>query len=107
VLDEFVSHLTGKARDAERKVRKNDYSCILAGENLIQNSRITLLQVDEGTIAEAKVLYNRYWEHGLDLTDWTSAVLMRKNGIGRILTFDEGFGRLKAIPEYGKISLVH
>jgi predicted nucleic acid-binding protein len=103
VLDEFVSHLTGKARDSDRIVQRNDYANIKAGENAIQDSDVILLQVDEETIAQAKALYDTYWEHGLDLTDWTTAVLMKKNGISRLLTFDQGFDRLKSVKEYSRI----
>jgi|WetSurMetagenome_2_1015567.scaffolds.fasta_scaffold56590_2 predicted nucleic acid-binding protein len=106
VLDEFVSHLTGKARDADRKVQRNDYECIKAGENAIQDSEVILLQVDEETIAQAKILYDRYWEHGMDLTDWTTAVLMKKNGISRVLTFDKGFDRLVVVSDYKGIERI-
>jgi predicted nucleic acid-binding protein len=104
VLDEFVSHLNGKARDADRKVQRNDYGNIKAGENAIQDSEVILLQVDEETIAQAKILYDRYWEHGMDLTDLTTAVLMKKNGIRKLVSFGADFDRLAAIPGYGALN---
>lgn len=106
VLDEFVSYLTGKARDCDRKVGRKDFENIRLGESIIQESQIILLQVDEATVAEAKAAYNRYWDLGLDLTDWTTAVLMNRNKITDLVSFDSGFDRLKVIKEYAKIKRI-
>lgn len=107
VLDEFISYLTGKARGRDRKIREKDYENIRRGENIIQDSQIILLQVDEAIVAEAKASYNRYWDLGLDLTDWTTAALMNRNKITNLASFDSGFDRLNAIKEYSRIRRIH
>ncbi|MFH0862317.1 MAG: hypothetical protein V1875_04725 [Candidatus Altiarchaeota archaeon] len=59
VLDEFVSYLTGKARDRDRSIRREDYENIKRGGDVIQDSQIILLQADEAVVAEAKASYSR------------------------------------------------
>jgi predicted nucleic acid-binding protein len=103
VLTEVVSYLTGKARNKNRKIEVEDYLNILRGENIIQDSSIILLQVDESIISEAKAGYNKYYDLGLDLTDWTNAILMNKNKITQIASYDQGYDRLKQIKQYQKI----
>jgi len=106
ILDEFVSYLTGKARNKGRTIDKKDYENIRAGENIIQDSLINLLHVDEVIIGQAKTCYNQYWYMGLDLTDWTTVVLMRKNKIKTLLSFDGGFDRLKDTDDLGEIERI-
>lgn len=103
ILDEFVSYLTGRARNSSRKMQNQDYKNIQLGEYSIQQSEIRLLHVSEETISTAKVYFGRFWDIGLDLTDWTTAVLMREKKIENILSFDSGFDRLKSIAEFTKI----
>jgi len=107
VLDEFISYLTGKARDRDRKIREKDYENIKLGENIIQDSQIILLHADEAIVAEAKASYNRYWDMGLDLTDWTTTALMNRNKIKNLASFDSGFDRLNSIKEYSRIKRIY
>jgi predicted nucleic acid-binding protein len=103
VLDEYVSASVGQSRDKNHKTKQDALEKIREGEKLIQDSAIELLHVDEETIGQAKVCFNKYASYGLTLTDWTIAVLMRKNRIDKIITFDAGFERLKSTKEYYKI----
>jgi predicted nucleic acid-binding protein len=103
VLVEYVSAAVGQSRDRDRKTKQDALEKIREGEKLIQDSAITLLHVDEETIGQAKVCFNKYSDYGLTLTDWTCAVLMRKNRIDRVMTFDAGFERLKSTKEYDGI----
>lgn len=106
ILDEFISHLTGKARNRDRTINRKDHEAIKEGEDIIQDSSINLLHVDDVIVGQAKTYYNEYWYLGLDLTDWTTVALMRKNRIKTLLSFDAGFDKLGETKEFNGIERV-
>ena len=63
------------------------------------------MKVDERDFATASFLRNNP-EIIPTLTDWTSLVLMARNKIFKILTFDRHFSSARRIPEFRNIQQV-
>ena len=74
-------------------------------DTIQQSEKVRLLKVDERDFATASFLRNNP-EIIPTLTDWTSLVLMARNKIFKILTFDRHFSSARRIPEFRNIQQV-
>ncbi len=86
ILDEAVTGCRQRTRNHQLSVELG--TLILSSESLL------MLRVDEETLAEAWALYKSRREIPLSLTDCTSAILARKQGIADIYTYDSDFQAL-------------
>jgi hypothetical protein len=64
------------------------------GEAIIASKVVNKIWVDQKSFNESWELFKKQGEIGLSFTDSTSLILMRKNGIYKIFTFDEHFKKL-------------
>ncbi len=77
------------------RIRTHNHALSLELGNLILSSEsLLMLRVDSETLAEAWELYKSRKEIPLSLTDCTSAILAKKQGIIDIYTYDSDFGAL-------------
>jgi predicted nucleic acid-binding protein len=67
------------------------------GQAIIDSKAIDRLTVDEETFAESWEFLKKMGSIGLSFTDATSAVLVKKEEIQAIFTFDEHFKKLGLI----------
>ncbi|TMI09124.1 type II toxin-antitoxin system VapC family toxin [Candidatus Bathyarchaeota archaeon] len=86
VLDEAV---TG----CRRRTRNHELSVAL-GTLILSSESMLILRVDENTFLEAWELYKSRREIPLSLTDCTSAILARKQGITDMYSYDSDFEAL-------------
>ena len=86
VFDEAV---TGR----RRRTRNHGLSVEL-GNLILASESLLMLRVDSETLSEAWELYKSRKEIPLSLTDCTSAILARKEGIIDIYTYDRDFESL-------------
>jgi predicted nucleic acid-binding protein len=96
VLDEILSFVT----------RKKPELALYADEIIQESGSISLLKVDEKTLASSKAFMRKYPHLRLSLTDWTSAVLARDYAIGKIYSYDSDFDELKTLQEFKNIRRV-
>jgi predicted nucleic acid-binding protein len=98
VLDECISFLWSKTKDAKR---------IMEIAKIVQESeKIDLLKVDEVSFSSAKSYMHKHPNLIPTLTDWTSLVLMNSNRIRIIFSFDSHFDKVKKLPEFSEIERV-
>ncbi|RLG20663.1 VapC toxin family PIN domain ribonuclease [Methanosarcinales archaeon] len=93
VLDESVTHILYRRKRHDHAIQMLD---------LIVNSRyITMLWVTDDVQNRAILLFRKYTDQILSMTDCTSAVLMNEYGMDTIFTFDGDFNAIgfKIIPE--------
>ncbi len=64
------------------------------------------MKVDERDFATAKSFLRKNPEVIPTLTDWTSLVLMARNKISKILTFDRHFSSARRIAEFRNVQQV-
>jgi len=83
VLDEAVTGCRQRTRNHGLSVELG--TLILSSESLLR------LRVDEDTLLEAWELFKSRREIPLSLTDCTSAILARKNGITDVYSYDGDF----------------
>jgi len=83
VLDEAVTGCRQRTRNHGLSVELG--TLILSSESLLR------LRVDEDTLLEAWELFKSRREIALSLTDCTSAILARKNGITDVYSYDGDF----------------
>lgn len=86
ILDEAVTGCRQRTRNHGLSVELGDL--ILSSESLL------MLRIEPETLVEAWELYKSRKEIPLSLTDCTSAILARKQGITDIYTYDSDFGAL-------------
>lgn len=86
ILDEAVTGCRIRTRNHRLSVELGNL--ILSSESLI------MLTIDPETLREAWELYKSRKEIPLSLTDCTSAILAKKQGILDIYTYDSDFGAL-------------
>ncbi len=94
IVDEVVSFLTKKSWQLVKRTV----------EVLQQSGRIEILTVDGGLFASAKVCLEEFPDLRLTLTDWTSLLLMRRNGIKEIASPAREFERVKSVPEFASVT---
>ena len=93
VLDESVTHILYRRKRHDHAIQMLD---------LIVNSRyITMLWATDDVQNRAILLFRKYTDQILSMTDCTSAVLMNEYGMDTIFTFDGDFKAIgfKTIPE--------
>lgn len=73
-------------------VKTNLKKALELGEHIL-NSEITLLKVDDAFSAAWK----EFKTANMSFTDCTIIALMKQNGIDKVMTFDEGFRKIKGI----------
>jgi hypothetical protein len=86
VVDETITTIF--ARTASFDIAK---SC---GESILTSRAIERLPIGEETFREAWQFFKSRGEIGLSFTDATSAVLMRRKGLGAVFAFDDHFAKL-------------
>jgi predicted nucleic acid-binding protein len=86
ILDEAVTGCRRRTRNHGLSVELGDL--ILSSESLL------MLRVDPETLAEAWELYKSRKEIPLSLTDCTTAILAKKQGILDLYTYDSDFTAL-------------
>ncbi len=64
------------------------------GKYLIESPRITKLNVDSDTFAEAWRIFQNLKDKFLSFTDCTSLALLEKHRLNQIMSFDHGFDGL-------------
>jgi uncharacterized protein len=82
ILDELVTYLN--SRGFHRKA-------VEAGENLLLSPNVDLVHIDESRFFEAWDLFCMYEDKRFSLTDCSSFVLMRSEGLNVALSFDADF----------------
>ena len=98
VVDECFSIAWSKTRNLPRSFR---LSLIKKIDDTIQGSeKLRLLKVDEHDFSTAKALLRANRRLIPTLTDWTSLVLMKRNSIQRIISFDRDFEDAKQLAEF-------
>lgn len=101
ILDECFSVAWSRTRKLPRTFR---LSLIRRLDDAVQGSeRVKILKVDERDFSTAKSFLREHPEVISTLTDWTSLVLMRREGISEILSLDEDFDRARRIQEFSRI----
>ncbi|MFQ6107913.1 MAG: type II toxin-antitoxin system VapC family toxin [Thermoplasmata archaeon] len=94
ILDEVVSFLTRK-----------DWKLVKRVVQVIQQSgKVEMLTVDSGLFASAKVCLEEYPDLRLTLTDWTSLLLMKREGIREIASLAREFERVRSIAEFAFVT---
>lgn len=86
VLDEAVTGCRQRTRSHKHSVE--------LGTAILSSESIVLLKVDDQVLEEAWELYRTRSEVDLSLTDATTAVLARRQGIADIFTYDADFRAL-------------
>jgi len=98
VVDECFSIAWSKTRKLPLSFR---ISLIKKIDDTIQGSeKLRLLKVDEHDFSTAKALLREHRHLIPTLTDWTSLVLMKKNGIHKIISFDQHFKEARQLAEF-------
>lgn len=93
-MDEVVSFLTRK-----------DWKLVKRVVQVIQQSgKVEMLTVDSGLFASAKVCLEEYPDLRLTLTDWTSLLLMKREGIREIASLAREFERVRSIAEFAFVT---
>ena len=87
VFDEAVTYILSKTKNLDRSIR--------LGEAI--NSSWELLKLSEEEFNQAWEVFKKQNKTTLSFTDCTILVLMRKNKIRNIATFDKEFGKLNEI----------
>ncbi len=104
ILDECFSVAWTRTKKEPKTFR---LSLIKRLDDTVQQSeKVRLLKVDERDFATAKSFLRRNPEIIPTLTDWTSLVLMTRNRISKILTFDSHFNSARRISEFRNIQQV-
>jgi hypothetical protein len=62
--------------------------------------------IDERLLSTAKTYMKEYPHIIHTLTDWTSLVVCRDEGLGGILSFDHGFDHAAKVPDFQKIQRI-
>ncbi len=91
VIDEAVTLMLVRTKNPELAVD--------VGEFVLRSSRIAKLWVSKESFSEAWDKFRTLKERSLSFTDCTSLVLMSRNGIDEIMSFDSGFDGL--VPRRG------
>ncbi len=98
VVDECFSIAWSKTRKLPLSFR---LSLIKKIDDTIQGSeKLRLLKVDEHDFSTAKALLREHRRLIPTLTDWTSLVLMKKNRIQKIISFDRHFKKARQLAEF-------
>jgi len=75
------------------RTRRHDLA-VDVGKHIIESPRITKLQVTEDTFNTAWETFKTLKDHPMSFTDCASMVLIKKNNIKQIISFDSGFNGL-------------
>jgi len=104
VLDECFSVAWSKTSKQPKPFR---LSLIRRLDDTIQESeKVRLLKVDARDFTNAKSFLRKNPAVIPTLTDWTSLVLMKRNRISRILSFDRHFDEARKIGEFHDVRRV-
>lgn len=104
ILDECVSVAWSKTRKLPKSFR---LSLIRRVDETIQNSgKVRLEKVTETDFATAKSYLRTQSKVIPKLTDWTTLVIMRREGISRILSLDRDFGRVKSSADFNWVEKI-
>ncbi len=104
VLDECFSVAWSKTRNQRKPFR---LSLIRRLDDTIQESeKVRLLKVEARDFATAKSFLRKNLAVIPTLTDWTSLVLMKRNHISRVLSFDRHFDEAKKIGEFHDVQRI-
>lgn len=77
-------------------------------DETIQNSaKLKLEKVNETDFATAKLYLAKHTRTVPKLTDWTSLILMRRNGINKILSLDADFNNVKSLDDFKWVERIH
>ena len=77
-------------------------------DETIQNSaKLKLEKVNETDFATAKTYLAKHIRTIPKLTDWTSLIVMRRNGISKILSLDADFKNVKSLDDFKWVERIH
>ncbi len=75
-------------------------------DTIQESEKVRLLKVEARDFATARSFLRKYPAVIPTLTDWTSLVLMKRNRISRVLSFDRHFDEPKKIREFHDVQRV-